>query len=148
MATILLVKESILALKDRTGSSVIAINKWIEAEKKVRMNHLCAASSATHPNLFSYRRHQRSWKLQISLLLSNFCPFQSPHLHPLCEWIKFWRLYEDWRMLSLSQKHQTLLSMVFTEIYVGKITLLQRMKTFSISFLTSSLPHNYHTDNC
>ena len=36
MATILLVKESILALKDRTGSSLIAINKWIESEKKVR----------------------------------------------------------------------------------------------------------------
>ena len=35
MATIELVKEAILALKDRTGSSVQAINKWIEAEKKV-----------------------------------------------------------------------------------------------------------------
>lgn len=35
MATIALVSEAILALKDRTGSSVIAINKWIESEKKV-----------------------------------------------------------------------------------------------------------------
>jgi hypothetical protein len=35
MATIALVKESIVALKDRSGSSVIAINKWIEAERKV-----------------------------------------------------------------------------------------------------------------
>jgi hypothetical protein len=36
MTTIQLVKEAITALKDRTGSSVIAINKWIESEKKVR----------------------------------------------------------------------------------------------------------------
>ena len=35
MATIALISEAILALKDRTGSSVIAINKWIESEKKV-----------------------------------------------------------------------------------------------------------------
>ncbi len=35
MATIKLVVEAILALKDRTGSSVIAINKWIESEKDV-----------------------------------------------------------------------------------------------------------------
>ena len=35
MATIEIVKEAILALKDRTGSSVQAINKWIEAEKNV-----------------------------------------------------------------------------------------------------------------
>lgn len=36
MTTFELVKEAILALKDRTGSSVPAINKWIETEKKVR----------------------------------------------------------------------------------------------------------------
>ena len=36
MATILLVKEAIVSLKDRTGSSVVAINKYIEGEKKVR----------------------------------------------------------------------------------------------------------------
>jgi hypothetical protein len=35
MATIELIKEALLALKDRTGSSVHAINKWIESEKKV-----------------------------------------------------------------------------------------------------------------
>jgi hypothetical protein len=35
MATIALIKEAILALKDRTGSSVPAIKKWIETEKKV-----------------------------------------------------------------------------------------------------------------
>jgi hypothetical protein len=35
MATILLIKDSILALKDRTGSSVPAITKWIATEKKV-----------------------------------------------------------------------------------------------------------------
>lgn len=35
MATIALIKEAILALKDRTGSSVPAITKWIETEKKV-----------------------------------------------------------------------------------------------------------------
>lgn len=34
MATIKTITEAILALKDRTGSSVIAINKWIESEKK------------------------------------------------------------------------------------------------------------------
>ena len=35
MATIKLIKEAIVALKDRTGSSVPAIKKWIETEKKV-----------------------------------------------------------------------------------------------------------------
>lgn len=36
MSTLKTIKEAIAALKDRTGSSVIAINRWIEAEKKVR----------------------------------------------------------------------------------------------------------------
>lgn len=36
MATISLIKEAILALKERTGSSVVAINKYLETEKKVR----------------------------------------------------------------------------------------------------------------
>jgi hypothetical protein len=36
MATLQLIKEAVGALHDRTGSSVIAINKYIEAEKKVR----------------------------------------------------------------------------------------------------------------
>lgn len=35
MATLTTIKEAILALKDRTGSSTIAINKWLETEKKV-----------------------------------------------------------------------------------------------------------------
>jgi hypothetical protein len=35
MATIVLIKEAVLAQKERTGSSVISINKWIESEKKV-----------------------------------------------------------------------------------------------------------------
>ena len=35
MTTLSLIKEAIVALKDRTGSSVPAINKWIETEKKV-----------------------------------------------------------------------------------------------------------------
>ena len=35
MTTLAIIKECLLALKDRTGSSIIAINKWIEAEKKV-----------------------------------------------------------------------------------------------------------------
>jgi hypothetical protein len=35
MATLEIVKEAVLALKDRTGSSVQAINKWVEAEKNV-----------------------------------------------------------------------------------------------------------------
>jgi hypothetical protein len=35
MSTIEVIKEAIAALKDRTGSSVIALNKWIETEKKV-----------------------------------------------------------------------------------------------------------------
>jgi hypothetical protein len=35
MATILLIQEAIVSLKDRTGSSVIAINKYLETEKKV-----------------------------------------------------------------------------------------------------------------
>jgi hypothetical protein len=36
MATLQLIKEAIVALKERTGSSVVAINKYIETEKKVR----------------------------------------------------------------------------------------------------------------
>jgi len=36
MATLELIKEAIIALKDRTGSSIPAINKWIETEKKVK----------------------------------------------------------------------------------------------------------------
>jgi hypothetical protein len=40
MATIAIIKEAVLAQKERTGSSVIAINKWIESEKKVSpINH-------------------------------------------------------------------------------------------------------------
>ena len=35
MTTIIQVKEAIAALKDRTGSSVVAISKWLESEKKV-----------------------------------------------------------------------------------------------------------------
>ena len=35
MTTIVQVKEAIAALKDRTGSSVVAISKWLESEKKV-----------------------------------------------------------------------------------------------------------------
>lgn len=36
MATLALVKKAILDMKDRTGSSLIAINKWIETNEKVR----------------------------------------------------------------------------------------------------------------
>jgi len=39
MSTIALIKEAIIALKDRTGSSTIAITKWIETEKKVRLGN-------------------------------------------------------------------------------------------------------------
>lgn len=35
MATLELISECLLALNDRTGSSLPAINKWIDAEKKV-----------------------------------------------------------------------------------------------------------------
>ena len=35
MATLALIKEAILGLGDRTGSSVPAINKWLETNKKV-----------------------------------------------------------------------------------------------------------------
>jgi len=35
MATLDMVTECLLALNERTGSSLIAINKWLEAEKKV-----------------------------------------------------------------------------------------------------------------
>ena len=38
MATIALIKDALLALKDRTGSSLPAIKKWIEANKKVSEN--------------------------------------------------------------------------------------------------------------
>lgn len=36
MATLLIVKKAVLDMKDRTGSSLIAINKWIETNEKVR----------------------------------------------------------------------------------------------------------------
>lgn len=35
MATLAIVKKAILDMKDRTGSSLIAINKWIETNEKV-----------------------------------------------------------------------------------------------------------------
>ena len=35
MATILIVKKAVLDMKERTGSSLIAINKWIETNEKV-----------------------------------------------------------------------------------------------------------------
>lgn len=37
MATLVLVSECILALNDRTGSSLPAINKWILSEYKVSL---------------------------------------------------------------------------------------------------------------
>lgn len=36
MSTIAIVKKAILDLKDRSGSSLVAINKWIDANEKVR----------------------------------------------------------------------------------------------------------------
>jgi len=47
MTTIVLIKEAIATLKDRTGSSVVAINKWIESEKKVSQIDLCEKLSPT-----------------------------------------------------------------------------------------------------
>jgi linker histone H1 and H5 family len=47
MATIALIKEAIAALKDRTGSSAMAINKYIETEKKVRRS--CVFQGACSP---------------------------------------------------------------------------------------------------
>jgi hypothetical protein len=41
MATLQLIKEAIGALKERTGSSVVAINKYLETEKKVRSKTKC-----------------------------------------------------------------------------------------------------------
>ena len=35
MATLALVQKAVLDLKDRTGSSLIAINRWIETNEKV-----------------------------------------------------------------------------------------------------------------
>ena len=35
MATLAIVSKAILDMKDRTGSSLIAINKWIETNEKV-----------------------------------------------------------------------------------------------------------------
>jgi hypothetical protein len=35
MTTIAIVKECLLALGDRTGSSLYAMNKWIDSEKQV-----------------------------------------------------------------------------------------------------------------
>ncbi|GFH54185.1 hypothetical protein CTEN210_10662 [Chaetoceros tenuissimus] len=45
MATIGLIKECILALGDRTGSSIPAMNKWIESEKStVVKKHIMKAA--------------------------------------------------------------------------------------------------------
>jgi linker histone H1 and H5 family len=45
MATLVLIKEAIGSLKERTGSSLFAINKYIETEKKVRVILLLSISS-------------------------------------------------------------------------------------------------------
>lgn len=55
MATIELIKEAITALKDRTGSSIVAITKFIESEKKVRLSNLDIAFSGT-TNFASWRK--------------------------------------------------------------------------------------------
>ena len=44
--------EAIAALKDRKGSSVIAINKWIEMEKKVRRKSLYREKPQVEVNVF------------------------------------------------------------------------------------------------
>lgn len=36
MATLMMVKKAILEMKDRTGSSLQAINKWVATNEKVR----------------------------------------------------------------------------------------------------------------
>jgi linker histone H1 and H5 family len=48
MATLSLVKQAIIALKDRTGSSVPAINKYLEQNEKV-----CAVGLPPIANNFS-----------------------------------------------------------------------------------------------
>ena len=44
MTTLQIVQECLLAIKDRTGSSIPAINKWIAAEKKVSQLYQCGSS--------------------------------------------------------------------------------------------------------
>eukprot|EP00532_Pseudo-nitzschia_australis_P008952 CAMPEP_0168163502 /NCGR_PEP_ID=MMETSP0139_2-20121125/415_1 /TAXON_ID=44445 /ORGANISM="Pseudo-nitzschia australis, Strain 10249 10 AB" /LENGTH=163 /DNA_ID=CAMNT_0008080411 /DNA_START=169 /DNA_END=660 /DNA_ORIENTATION=+ len=47
MSTIVIVKKAILDMKDRTGSSLVAINKWIESnEKKEIKKHVMKSALA------------------------------------------------------------------------------------------------------
>ena len=43
MTTLAIVKKALLDMKERTGSSLIAINKWIETNEKVRRRSGLAA---------------------------------------------------------------------------------------------------------
>jgi linker histone H1 and H5 family len=56
MTTLQLIKEAIGALKDRTGSSVIAINKYIETEKKVSCAVVLAKQWRSSFPFFSFFR--------------------------------------------------------------------------------------------
>lgn len=39
MATLIIIKKAILDMKDRTGSSLPALKKWIETNEKVRQRN-------------------------------------------------------------------------------------------------------------
>ena len=70
MATIEIVKEAITALKDHTGSSVPAINKWIESEKNVSDNTVFLGRFVFGPRKILYR-----------FFFPRFCTIKKWHQH-------------------------------------------------------------------
>ena len=55
MATLALVQKAVLDMKDRTGSSLIAINKWIETNEKVCKKTRVVGALLCLCDLFSLR---------------------------------------------------------------------------------------------
>lgn len=55
MTTLVIVKKAILEMKDRTGSSLIALNKWIETNEKVRRRTGLVALFPLFPVHFHFR---------------------------------------------------------------------------------------------
>ena len=62
MATLAIVKKSILDMKDRTGSSLIAINKWIQTNEKVSEGSRAVAAFLFALALFYFRLVKPNFK--------------------------------------------------------------------------------------
>ena len=80
MATIKIIKEAIGALKERTGSSVIAINKWIESEKKVSAQKLSRVFLVSATRVIFLVQAMVALKSMWSAFF-QMKPLQPPHIH-------------------------------------------------------------------